>query len=60
MSKVKIRFEVNGKLIHREIEKPKDSHSVICDLFKEFEDFSQLNFLLNDKWVYGATYEAFR
>lgn len=49
MGKVKIRFEVNGELIHREIDEPKDSHSVICELFREFKDFSQLNFLLNDK-----------
>ncbi len=52
-----IRFRVNGEMIGRKIKTPKSSFDVIYDLMKEFGDFDELNFKVNDKWVYGAVYD---
>ena len=57
---IKIRFNVNGKLIKRHVKKELEAHDVVCDLFREFDDFYALNFYYHNKWVYGATYDSMK
>ena len=56
--KMKIRFIVNKKEIKRIIRHPDRSHDVICDLFREFDDFSSLNFLSAEGWITGAVFDS--
>ena len=58
MGNVLIRFRVNNKTINRTIKTPKDSHDVICDLFREFDDFKELNFFHKEEWLYGVEYDS--
>jgi len=58
MEKIEISFYVVGKRIKREIKKPNESLDVIYDLYREFVDFENLQFLYKGAWITGAEYDV--
>ena len=56
-NKIKIKFEVDDKMNYRIINMPEDSMDTIYNLYREFREFSSLNFLYKGKWLFGASFD---
>lgn len=54
---IQIKFIADKTTYVRQINKPKEAHDVICDLFREFEDYHELRFFKNGEWVCGVEYD---